>query len=107
LNPRFSERKIALEKIWDAFERMKTYYKENNKKESIKKLIEQVSSNDDHYGSILEADAKNLTGIGNNFRIRHHETDKHEIIDNNQVDYFFYRMVSYMALFLKYLEKHK
>jgi len=103
---RLEDRTVALEKIWDGFERMKTYYKSKNKKESIKELIKEVSNQDETYSTLLEAEAEAdaLTKIGNNFRIRHHETNKHEIIDNNQIDYFFYRMVSFMALFLKNLE---
>lgn len=98
------DRTVALEKIWDAFERMKTYYG-TNKKESITKLIKEVSNENNPYSTLLDEESKALTKIGNDFTIRHHETDRHEIIDNNQIDYFFYRMVSFMALFLKCLEK--
>jgi len=113
--PEFSERKIALEKIWDAFERMKTYYKEKDKNKSIEELIKQVSSNNEPYKELLTTEAFALGKIGNGsrdksntgFSIRHYETNKHAIINDNQIDYLFYRMVSFMALFLKYLEKNK
>ncbi len=104
LEPKFEDRRIALEKIWDAFERMKTYYIEKNKKESITQLIREVSLKHQYYEKLLTSEAKILSDIGNSFRIRHHETGKHEILDDNQIDYFFYRMVSFMALFLKNLE---
>ena len=45
-----------------------------------------------------------LTKIGNNFRIRHHETDKVEITDVRHYDYFFNRFLSLIALALQYLE---
>ena len=35
-----------------------------------------------------------LTKIGNNYRIRHHETDKVDITDDNYYDYFFNRFQS-------------
>ena len=104
IQSRFEDRKIALEKIWDAYERMKTYYQDMDKKESITELIQKVSNNDEPYKKLLDTESDALMKIGNDFRIRHHETNKHNIINNNQVDYFFYRMVSFMALFLKYLE---
>ena len=107
LKVQFEDRRRALEKIWDAFERMKTYYSDMKKNKSIEKLIKKVSSDNNAYGKLLDDESTALTKIGNDFRIRHHETDKYEIEDNNQIDYFFYRMVSFMALFLKYLEKDK
>lgn len=110
------DRRVAVEKIWDAFDRMKTYYKSKKTKASILELIKEVSENNSIMIEILETEANTLRSIGNGkredgsetgFSIRHHESSKHEIIDNNQIDYLFYRMVSFMALFLKYLEKNK
>ncbi len=101
---KLEDRTVALEKIWDAFERMKTYYVGKKKKESIEELIKEVSNENEPYSKLLDEEAKALTNIGNDFRIRHHETGKNKIMDNNQIDYFFYRMVSFMSLFLKCLE---
>jgi len=36
--------------------------------------------------------------------IRHHETDKKEIIDNNYYDYFYQRCFALINLALKYLK---
>lgn len=44
-----------------------------------------------------------LTKIGNNFRIRHHETNKVEITDARYYDYFFNRCLSLVALAIQYL----
>jgi abortive infection bacteriophage resistance protein len=41
--PQLKDRTFALEKIWDAFERMKTYYEGMDKKNSAKTLVENVS----------------------------------------------------------------
>ena len=37
--PKLENRNIALEKIWDAFERAKTFYNSENKKQSATELI--------------------------------------------------------------------
>jgi hypothetical protein len=113
LKVKIEDRIVAVEKIWDAFERMKTYYQEKNKKNSIEALIKEVSSGNDVMIEILDAEAVKLTDIGNGKRedksntglsIRHHETNKVNIDSNEHIDILFYRMVSYMQLFLKHLE---
>ena len=47
---------------------------------------------------------KELTTIGNNFRIRHHETNKIDIVDIRHYDYFFNRCLALIALALQYLQ---
>ena len=114
LKVKIKDRRVAVEKIWDAFERMKTYYQEKNKKDSIKELIKEVSGENSVMMEILETEAYKLTDIGNGKRedkshtglsIRHHETNKVNIESNELIDILFYRMVSFMQLFLKHLEK--
>ena len=46
---------------------------------------------------------KALTNIGNKYRIRHHETDKIDIIDGRYYDYLFNRCLSLIALAIQYL----
>lgn len=97
--------KDADEKIWDAFERLKTYYKELDKKESANKIIENISQNENNeFRTLIYNEFILLTGIGNAFRIRHHETDKVEINDINTYDYLFNRCLSVISLAIKYLE---
>ncbi|PHO13721.1 hypothetical protein CPG38_01655 [Malaciobacter marinus] len=102
--PKIEDRIFALEKIWDAFERMKTYYIEKNKKESINDLISLVSNNNTEFGTLINTECNALTAIGNNYQIRHFETNKIELTDNKHIDYLFYRMVSIMQLFMSELE---
>ncbi len=54
-----------------------------------------------YYRELLEDEARNLTNIGNTFRIRHSEVDKVEIDRESQIDYFFYRMYSLVVLLLR------
>lgn len=92
-----NDKQVALEKLWDAFERIKTYY-DSNKKQSSKKLIENASRGFDE--GILSKEFIELTNIGNQFRIRHHETDKLEITDNKHINYLFFRMLTLIDLCL-------
>ena len=89
---RSGNKQIAVEKIWDAFERLKTYYSPTlNKAQSADKIIDNMSNSEPNYKTLYEAEFKALTNIGNNFRIRHHETTKIDITDNRQYDYFYKR----------------
>ena len=102
--PKIEDRIYALEKIWDAFERMKTYYIEKNKKQSINELIQLVSNANTDFEVLLSEECKSLTNIGNDYQIRHFETNKIEITDNKHLDYLYYRMISLIHLFLSELE---
>lgn len=99
-----SDKQLAVEKIWDAFERLKTYYSDLDKKMSSEKIINDISNQNDKYKELFSDEFLKLTKIGNDFRIRHHETNKTDIIDNNYYDYFFYRCYALIDLALKYLK---
>jgi hypothetical protein len=103
-NGNVSDKQFAVEKLWDAFERLKTYYSTLGKKESAEKLISEISNGNDSYKNLFEEEFKKLTTVGNQFRIRHHETDKIDITDNNYYDYFFKRCFALVDLTLKYLK---
>lgn len=68
-------RKEGLEKLWDAFERLKTIEPGTDKKAQVKVILDKAAS-ESSYRQLLEEEAKQLTGIGNNFMIRHTETNK-------------------------------
>ena len=97
LNPK--DKHIALEKLWDAFERLKTYYDSGKQKnKSADKLVSVISSDFDK--DFFDDEFKKLTAIGNNYRIRHHETDKIEIKNSKHQSYLFFRMLSLIDLCL-------
>lgn len=89
---------IATEKVWDAFERIKTYYQQCNKKKSAEQLLDAISKGDADYKSILNKEFDVLTHIGNEFRIRHHETNKKDIYCFEHYDYLFFRCLSILKL---------
>lgn len=97
--------KIAVEKLWDAFERLKTYYSPTlDKKKSINKIISDMSSDKEPYKELFEKEFHELTAIGNNFRIRHHETIKIDIEDNRHYEYFYKRCLSLISIAIQYLD---
>lgn len=104
LLPKVSDRIRAVEKLWDAFERAKTFYSAN-KKFSATQLINLVSNRNDLFETYLTTEVSILTEIGNKFQIRHFETDKQPITDLSHIDYLFFRMFSLIDLFIKELEK--
>jgi hypothetical protein len=96
--PKLENRNIALEKIWDAFERAKTFYNSENKKQSATELIKNISEKTDSFDELLDLEFKALTDIGNKYQIRHFETNKIQIEVMKQVDYLFYRMIALIDL---------
>jgi hypothetical protein len=94
-NPK--DKQIAIEKLWDAFERIKTYYG-GNKKQSSEKLVSIIAKK--FNPELIEKEFTTLTKIGNEYRIRHHETDKREIAESKYLNYLFFRMLSLIDLCL-------
>jgi hypothetical protein len=94
----------AVEKIWDAFERLKTYYVGMDKKASASKIVGDMTGGDKDLDAMFAAEFKSLTDIGNNYRIRHHETNKKDIVDPRHYDYFFNRCLALIALAIQYLQ---
>lgn len=98
------EKQLAVEKLWDAFERLKTYYIDLDKKSSAEKVINEISQNNDKFKELFQEEFIKLTTIGNKYRIRHHETDKIDITDLNYYEYFFQRCLALINLSLKYMK---
>ncbi|MBC1321155.1 hypothetical protein HBP70_06075 [Listeria welshimeri] len=90
--------KIGVEKLWDAFERLKTYYSPTlDKKKSIEKILEDMSKGKKEFKDMYELEFRQLTKIGNDFRIRHHETTKINIDSEIDYDYFYKRCMSLLS----------
>jgi hypothetical protein len=99
LKPDPSERPAALEKLWDAWERLKSL-EAGDKKQSVQKLL-QKASKDNAFRELLNADAQELTDIGNRFKIRHFEKDKLDITETLHYDFLFHRLFAMIALLLR------
>ena len=95
---------IAVEKIWDAFERIKSYYyPTKDKKDSANQIIKQISCGNSKIEIMFNEEFKTLTKIGNEYRIRHHEKNKINISDDRHYEYFYKRCLSLILTILKYL----
>ena len=94
----------AVEKIWDALERLKTYYTTMDKKASASQIVNDIADGQANFVELFDEEFKALTKIGNNYRIRHHETDKIDITDDRHFDYFFNRCLSLISLAIHYLK---
>lgn len=98
-DPAPKARAEATEKLWDAWERLKSLEVQGNKRLSVALLLDRASPEPTFRG-YLESEAKSLTEIGNAFHIRHFETDKVSISQPEQFDYLFHRLYALMHFLL-------
>jgi hypothetical protein len=101
LSPHEDARRDALEKLWDAFERVKTLEPGRDKRAQADALLDKVAMPSRRFRGLLADEAKALTDIGNSYRIRHSETAQEILQDSREFDYLFTRMFAYVRLLLK------
>jgi len=101
LDPKVERRREGLEKLWDAFERVKTLEPGTDKRAQITALLDRVAGQGSSFRSRLETESRELTDIGNKFRIRHTETNREPITDAAMVDYLFARAFAIVWLELE------
>lgn len=92
-------RREALERLWDAWERLKSLAHED-KKRSIKIILDAVAT-EPALRARLETEAIELNSIGNSHLIRHSEVSQTPVIDVDQVDYLFHRLFAMIQLMLR------
>lgn len=104
--PNPNNRSLSVEKLWDALERLKTYYCTAglDKKASTLRIVNDMSNGSTDFHILFDDEFRALTTIGNNYRIRHHETTKIEISDVRYYDYFFNRCLSLIAIAIQFLK---
>ena len=100
VSPRESDRRDALDTLWDAFERIKTIEPGANKKAQADRLLDRTAQAPKLRG-FLAQEAKALTEIGNGLFIRHSETTQEPVGTLEQIDYLFHRMFSFLRLVLR------
>lgn len=98
------EYSYAVEKIWDAFERIKTYYSTLDKKKSAEKIINDISYGNEHIKKMFDNEFKVLTDTGNSYRIRHHEINKIDIIKELHYKYFYKRCLALISVIVENLQ---
>ncbi len=100
LRPDPAERREALEKLWDAWERLKTIEPGKDKKASATALLDKAAP-EAAFRVHLEQEAHELTLIGNKFQIRHTETTQTPLSQDRDVDYLFHRLFALIQLLLR------
>lgn len=100
LDPDPNVRRESLEKLWDAWERLKTIEPGKDKKVSVKALLNKAAA-ELNFRDRLDKEACELTEIGNKFRIRHSETDRAPLELSEHVDYLFHRLFALIRLLLR------
>lgn len=102
LSPKPDDQQDALEKIWDAFERIKTLESGTNKKDKSEKLLKKACGDiGPVFEKHLEKEFGALTKIGNLLRIRHSEVGKETVSHGKQAEYLFARMFSVLVFVLR------
>lgn len=100
LDPDPQVRREGLEKLVDAWERLKTIEPGANKRASVAVILDKAAP-ELRFREFLESEAREITKIGNTFQIRHTETTQVAIQRDEQVDYLFHRLFSLIMLLLK------
>ncbi len=100
LDPDPNIRRESLEKLWDAWERLKTVEPGKDKQASATTLLNRAAS-ESMFREVLEKEALELTHIGNSFRIRHSETTVTPLELSEHVDYLFHRLFALIRLLLR------
>jgi len=93
-------RREALERLWDAWERLKSLADPSDKKRSVKIILDAVTSVPS-LRERMDTEATELNSIGNSHLIRHSEIGQVAVIDMDQVDYLFHRLFAMIQLMLR------
>lgn len=97
MSPDDSIRRESLERLWDAWERLKTLLNPEDKRLSVQAMLDRCAR-EPALRAFLEVEAKCLTEAGNKFHIRHSEIGQVEVELPQQVDYLFHRLFSLISL---------
>ena len=100
LNRELHVRREALEKLWAAWERLKSLSDPSDKKRSTQLLLDKTVA-EPQLRQRLELEARQITDIGNSFFIRHTEVTKPHIVESAHVDYLFHRLFALLRLILQ------
>ncbi|MCU7369993.1 hypothetical protein PEC18_03695 [Paucibacter sp. O1-1] len=92
-------RREALERLFDAWERIKSLA-DTNKAKSIQLILDR-SASEPAFREALEKEARELTQIGNTHLLRHHERNQTPVIDVDHVDYLYHRLFALVELVIR------
>ena len=90
-------RREALERLFDSWERIKSMADDNDKAKSIAIILDRCAT-EPEFRKMLDAEARELTRIGNSHLFRHHEMKQTPVVDVQQVDYLYHRLLRWSNL---------
>lgn len=99
-DPDVNIRREAIEKLWDAWERLKTLEPGPDKKKQVEALLTKAIPQSE-FRERVNQEAIALTNIGNDFAIRHTETNKIVISEPEFLDYLFHRLFALIQMLLR------
>ena len=90
-----SDREDAVEKLWDAYERLKTLELGTNgdKKRSAEQLVDRAAKGLTDFRKVMNDEFSALNFIGNEFGIRHHSLQQKPLPGDDATDYLFARLL--------------
>lgn len=101
---------LALEKLWDAFERIKTYLldeqgdKGKAKQNLINQILSVIAQGDESLKEKIDNEFRELTRIGNAYSIRHFERGQKPISDIRLQNYLYARCSALIQLTLQFID---
>lgn len=99
-------KQLALEKLWDVFEKLRTYYSPDKRK-SMERLIDKIAGGDASLAEKFSTEFMGLGEVGNKYQIRHFETGKIPISDVRLKEYWYQRCLSLINLSIKFIEDNR
>ena len=95
-----STHRESIQKLWDAWERLKTIEPGKDKVAQISALFSRLSVGTE-FREMIDKEGRELTAIGNTFMIRHTETNRIPISVKAEVDFLFHRLFSLIWILLR------
>lgn len=92
-------RREALERLCDAWERIKSLA-DTNKAKSVQLTLDR-SASEPAFREVLEKEGRELTQLGNGHLLRHHERNQTPVIDIDHVDYLYHRLFAMVELVIR------
>jgi hypothetical protein len=101
-DPDETVRREGLEKLWDAFERIKTIGPGANKRVQADAMIDRMAgAQSPKFREQVQAEERTLREIGNSLQIRHSETTQERLTRSEHVDYLFHRTFAFLQLAMR------
>ncbi|MEP0314133.1 hypothetical protein [Hyphomonas sp.] len=100
-DPDIAVRRESLQALWDSWERLKTLNGPDKKSQVVAMLDKVAGPSSPTLRDALEKEARELTRLGNDLRIRHAETTREPVSESSHIDYLFHRLFALVTAVLE------